>query len=219
MEFQLTYPLKSFLQPDPILKKADYALSHMEYLIENHSISYSNSLLLQQELVMHRETEASKTLGGFVPEFPEANEDGFYCNGNRLSPLNFSKKEVDDISSFFKGDIYEGHEASKQNFEKKASDYQILHLATHACEDTSTSQNTSVFFNDRALSVYELSGLTIESDLVVLSACNTGVGEYYEGEGVMSLSRGFALAGCKSSLISLWEVNDYTTLGNNDWFL
>jgi hypothetical protein len=53
--------------------------------------------------------------------------------------------------------------------------------------------------------------LDINPDLVVLSACETGVGKLYKAEGAMSIARGFQLAGAQNLLFSLWKVNDYTT--------
>ncbi|MEM1220200.1 MAG: CHAT domain-containing protein, partial [Bacteroidota bacterium] len=49
---------------------------------------------------------------------------------------------------------------------------------------------------------------SLEADLVVMNACNTGYGKILEGEGVMSLGRAFSYAGCKSVLMSLWLASD-----------
>ena len=57
----------------------------------------------------------------------------------------------------------------------------------------------------------ELYNLNINPDLVVLSACETGIGTWYKGEGSMSVARGFQFAGAQNLLFSLWKVNDYTT--------
>jgi CHAT domain-containing protein len=47
--------------------------------------------------------------------------------------------------------------------------------------------------------------------LVVLSACETGIGKLYKSEGAMSIARGFQFAGAQNLLFSLWKVNDFTT--------
>jgi CHAT domain-containing protein len=51
--------------------------------------------------------------------------------------------------------------------------------------------------------------LNINPDLVVLSACETGIGKLYKSEGAMSIARGFQFAGAQNLLFSLWKVNDY----------
>ena len=53
--------------------------------------------------------------------------------------------------------------------------------------------------------------MNIPASLVTLSACNTGTGKLHKGEGVMSLSRAFAYAGCPSIITSLWQAQDRST--------
>jgi CHAT domain-containing protein len=62
------------------------------------------------------------------------------------------------------------------------------------------------------LSMSEISGLKLDSESVVLSACNTGTGEIRRAEGVMSLGRAFLAAGSSSVTVSLWQVSDESTV-------
>lgn len=61
------------------------------------------------------------------------------------------------------------------------------------------------------LTAIELYSMSLKSDLVVLSACNTGFGTLHRGEGIMSFARAFAYAGVPSAVISLWQVRDKAT--------
>jgi CHAT domain-containing protein len=63
---------------------------------------------------------------------------------------------------------------------------------------------------DGVLSAYEIFNLKLKADLVVLSACDTGLGKEVKGEGLMSLTRAFMYAGSPSVVVSLWNVNDET---------
>ena len=54
----------------------------------------------------------------------------------------------------------------------------------------------------------DLYNLTLNAEMVVLSACETGIGELQKGEGIISLARGFSYAGAKSIITTLWSIND-----------
>lgn len=109
-------------------------------------------------------------------------------------------------------------EATKEAFLRSAHNYRILHLATHGQADVRVGDYSSLFFHasdtsagSEKLYAGELYNLQLNSDLVVLSACETGLGEWRRGEGIISLARAFSYAGAKSIVSSLWKVEDSST--------
>jgi CHAT domain-containing protein/tetratricopeptide (TPR) repeat protein len=98
--------------------------------------------------------------------------------------------------------------------------YRFVHLATHALRDPLNPELTGIVLSrydaqghrqDGFLHAYEVYGLKLSADLVVLSACQTALGREVRGEGLIGLTRGFQYAGAPRVLVSLWNVNDRTT--------
>ncbi|CAD5340724.1 hypothetical protein FLA105535_00679 [Flavobacterium bizetiae] len=169
----------------------------MHYLLNDFRIAYNNSA--NNYLNSKPISKSKKTVLGIFPIFEKT-----------AFELSYSKKELESIKSNFKGKYLENSEASFSNFKNNASLYSILHLSTHASSgDIETP--ASIKFYDQEILYSELYNLNINPDLVVLSACETGIGKLYKAEGAMSVARGFQFAGAQNLLFSLWKVNDYTT--------
>jgi CHAT domain-containing protein/tetratricopeptide (TPR) repeat protein len=114
------------------------------------------------------------------------------------------------------GERFINEYATKARFLEAFPHYRVIHLATHAAMD---SLNPSICFyptnagpEDDCLYLPEIYGLNMDStDLVILSACESGNGRIEENEGLMSLSRAFMYAGCASTVNSLWKADDRST--------
>ena len=100
------------------------------------------------------------------------------------------------------------------------ANYQVLHFATHGIvnEDEPDLSGIVVSRFDKAgnkrnglIRLQDIYGLRLSADLVVLSACDSALGEEVRGEGLISLSNGFLQAGAKSVVSSLWKVDDNAT--------
>ena len=168
----------------------------MHYLLNDFKIAYNNSA---NNYLNSKPVSKSKTVLGIFPIFEKT-----------AFELSYSKKELESIRSNFKGKYLENAEASFSNFKNNANQYSILHLSTHASSgDVETP--ASIKFYDQEILYSELYNLNINPDLVVLSACETGIGKLYKAEGAMSVARGFQFAGAQNLMFSLWKVNDYTT--------
>lgn len=218
-------PFETFLTEEPkkFLKYADYP-----YLIKNYPISYSYSatILLGQERRQQNRSIPKRGVLAFAAEYPKVSPNSFshQRGGNigvlreGLQPLPGAKEEVKLMEQYLFGEFHNGLTASEENFKKHASDYGIIHLAMHGVLDNKNPILSSLVFSedssaveDNFLRAYEIAQLDLNADLVVLSACETGYGKFQQGEGVMSLAHSFSYAGASSILMSLWQVNDFST--------
>lgn len=114
-----------------------------------------------------------------------------------------------DVPEQVSADQWAGSSANASAFLKQADQFRILHLSTHA--HVGKSGEPGIEFSDRTLRQQEIYAQRLQADLVCLSACETGAGQFAGGEGVLSLARAFAYAGAQSLVASLWQVNDQTT--------
>ena len=98
--------------------------------------------------------------------------------------------------------------------------FRILHFAAHSVLDDERPELSGIVLSlfDRAgrrrngfLRLYDIYSLRLNADLVVLSACQTALGQEIKGEGLIGLTRGFFYAGAHRVLASLWEIDDRTT--------
>ncbi|MEC4986893.1 MAG: CHAT domain-containing tetratricopeptide repeat protein, partial [Oscillatoria sp. PMC 1076.18] len=100
------------------------------------------------------------------------------------------------------------------------SQYQIVHFATHGLMNSVTPELSGIVlsmvdeegnFQNGFLRLHDVFNLDLSADLVVLSACQTGLGKQVQGEGLVGLTRGFMYAGAPRLLASLWNVDDAAT--------
>ena len=189
----------------------NYNGSNLDYLINDFGFSYNYSVKLYLQS-QRREFQSTKNMLSFAPEFKRASSENYEirnCSGESLFALKCAKEESKQIGNLFEGEILSDGAATKSAFLEKAPNYKMLHLATHACIDEDDPMLSKIFFsNEEYITNYELFNLDLNAELVVLSACNTGVGNLIEGEGILNLNRGFLQAGCPSSVISLWSIDD-----------
>jgi CHAT domain-containing protein len=135
-----------------------------------------------------------------------------FASGLSLAPLKESDISLKKIGSYFSDAkmLFAG-QATKNSFLRQYSKYTIIQLYTHA-SDSSNSGEPVIYFADSSL---YLSDLIAENKpftkLIVLSACETGNGKLYQGEGVFSFNREFASLGIPSSIANLWAVDNRAT--------
>lgn len=114
-----------------------------------------------------------------------------------------------------------GFKANRQTATSaELSKYRFIHFATHGIMDLEHPELSGIVFSmfdekgrpqDGYVRLHEIYNLNLPAELVVLSACQTGVGKQIKGEGLIALTRGFMYAGAKSIVASMWKVDDAAT--------
>lgn len=149
---------------------------------------------------------------------------GAAMEGLPLARLNGTRLEADQIAKLAKdsggqADVWLDLDANEDNVvTRDVSKYRIIHLATHGLLNAERPQFTGVVLslvgnktNDGFVRTDEVFNLRLGSPLVMLSACETGLGKEKRGEGVMGLTRAFMYAGAPTVGVSLWSVADKST--------
>ncbi len=144
--------------------------------------------------------------------------------GSHFGRLDHSRSEAKAITSNLPNKSYKlllDFDSSRENILKEdLTKYQILAFITHGLLDTGQVDASGLIlscidkngnFQNGFLGLYDIYNLKLSSDLVVLSACQTGLGKEIWGEGFANLTRGFMYAGASRVIASLWSVDDAAT--------
>jgi len=206
--FNLLFPFKRQLRdeieklivvPDGLLQNIPFEafivdLNSQEYLIRSKDISYaySMSFLNYNNTIKRMHT---RNFVGFAP---------IHYNKPEHYDLPNTQKELEAIEALIPGTSFMREKATKANFLNQSGNSKIIHLATHA----DASANPGIVFHDEKLKLHELYTFQNRAELVVLSACNTSIGEDTKGEGILSLTRGFFYSGANTVVSNAWTLND-----------
>lgn len=187
--------------------------SGIRYLANTKAISYEFSVgLLAQKRKQHVTSPTTQSIFLCAPvKFPEK---------DNLNELPGTESEIKAIAGLFP-------QASKQVLlysdanetrikSKDIASFNYLHFATHGIVDESEPELSRIFLNENSgddghLFAGEIYNLNLNAELAVLSACQTGLGKYSKGEGVIGLSRALVYAGAKNLVVSFWSVADEST--------
>jgi CHAT domain-containing protein len=209
--------------------------NYRSWLITNYKLAYVPSLSSFRELVRRNKMNGEKLhkdilafgdpyFGPYETEEKGNNGGDIFQNFYSTSAfkffrLKYSGLEISRIASLFKPSkctIFLRKKASEEELKaQNLADYKIIHFATHGLIDDKKPARSSIILcldqnptEDGFLQMREIFNLKLHADLVTLSACQTGLGQFIRGEGIEGLSRAFFYAGASSVLMSLWAIND-----------
>ncbi|WP_445246367.1 CHAT domain-containing protein [Microcoleus sp. OTE_8_concoct_300] len=145
-------------------------------------------------------------------------------NNGQFKRLNFTRKEAQIIQGLFPANSrtesldFAASRATATN--PNLSQYKIIHFATHGFANSAHPELSGIVMSlvdekgkalNGFLRITDIFNLKLAADLVVLSACQTGMGQNIQGEGLVGLTRGFMYAGAQRVVVSLWTVDDEGT--------
>jgi CHAT domain-containing protein len=196
----------------------------LPYLIKSYPISYaySSSFWHKKNSTASQKRSSKQMLAlaaAYDVKSPSYREDYLKDIRKNLSPLSGVEQEIKELKAGkWSGFFAYGEKCGEKIFKSQSEGYQIIHLAMHGLADKQQPILSSLAFTetqdsleDNFLHVYEIMNMNFSADLVVLSACETGSGDFQQGTGVVSAGYAFAYAGVPAVVTSLWAVNDQTT--------
>jgi len=190
--------LLNFIPFESLLTQATLTsnYSEMPFLVKTHRIAYHTSASFYSDAKPYKFKNSAL---GVFPVFDNTNVK-----------LTYSIDEAERIDSEINTKFLMYNAATKKDVLDQINRYSILHLSTHANSGDFTTP-ANIDFIDSKLYLQDLYNLDLTNDLVILSACETGVGVLQKGEGSMNLARGFKYAGVSNMVVSLWKINDLST--------
>jgi CHAT domain-containing protein/Tfp pilus assembly protein PilF len=168
------------------------------YLVDDYAITYLPSVSAWPYIKQN-------IIGNPITDQPE------------LQPLPFAESEAQTIAALYKTKPLLGKAATESTVRRQVGQAGVLHLAVHGSYNTTNPLDSAIYLtpdgqHDGLLETREIYGLNLkQTDLVVLSACETQLGELSTGDELVGLTRAFFFAGTPSVISSLWSVNDKAT--------
>ena len=194
-----------------------------QYLLQDYNISYCNSIdLLSKMQKKNSEYNTKNALLAIAPfydnssPFLDSLKSIASISRDKLDVLPYSGEEIFKVAKIMGGKTLTGVNASKNDVTKLWNNYQILHFATHGKANFEQGEFSYLAFSptdqDKRLYVKDIYNFDLNHvEMVVLSACESGIGEQQIGEGSISIARAFAQVGAKSIVTTLWSINDEKT--------
>ncbi len=191
--------------------KVNDDFNSISYLAKRFAIGYEFSVGLLSQKSTSKNSQETPSIFLCAPvNFPEQDD---------LNELPGTDAEVTTIAGLFASNssVAKFSDANESLIKSgKLADFNYLHFATHGIVDEVDPELSRIFLNntsaeDGHLYAGEIYNLNLNANLAVLSACQTGLGKFSKGEGVIGLSRALVYAGAKNIIVSFWSVADEST--------
>ncbi len=194
-----------------------------QFLVQDYNISYALSITIQF-------SEENKTKDGLLvsvaPGFEEEVKKRYQDQLDSLEVLDreylrtvrqpWSLGLAKKLKKKFSNLSFTGINATESRIKENMQKGKILYFGTHAIANSDDPLRSKLVLakeagpqtEDGYLHAYELYGIPLEADLTILNACESGLGDIQEGEGMISLAYSIHYAGCPSTIMSLWKVDE-----------
>jgi len=198
----------------------------MDYLILDYTIINHYSITLYTDFAQLPEYNSGKEVLAVAPVFDNKNTAAFIVS-RQHGALIWSEREIEFIQSLYqkqkrKTTLLIREQALEEKFKELLSKnyYKTIHLSSHGFADPEQPDLSWVAFwqksdnfsnSDNYLHVSEIYNLELNTNLLVLSSCESGIGKLANGEGIISINRGFLYAGALNVVYSIWKINDRYT--------
>jgi CHAT domain-containing protein len=228
---QLQGKTNLIISPDNVLWNLPFQTllsPELRYLIEDAAISYAPSLSVLREMHLAHKKKQTPAKASILalgnPALGTRSKElaKFVKMDAELQPLPEAAAQVRALERLYGktlSRVYTGTAAREELVKKQSARYRILHLATHGIlNDVSPiyshvllSQTPGKNDEDGLLEAWEMMNLDLNTDLVVLAACETARGRAGAGEGVIGMSWALFVAGCPRTVVSQWNVEASST--------
>jgi len=203
------------------------------YVVEAKPLHTIASMSVYAEIRRQRSDATSPRLLALGDPFYQPTSDAtkqvardFVTRGGKLTPLPHTRLELQAIQELYGSQamLRLGRDASETRFKREAAQARIVHFACHGVLDDRDPLGSALALSaeeeadgqpsaeDGFLRAYEiLEKVRLNADLVVLSACESGLGAEMKNEGIVGMTRAFQHAGARNVMVSLWEIMDKST--------
>lgn len=189
-----------YLPFDALITDSTYSpgAADWPFLVKRKNISFSYSLQTLQR--QKQAGNANRQFAGFFISFDSSTN----------ASIPAVKKEYASLQQVVKGNFFTEENATLKVFQNQLAGTSLLHISTHSLLQGEEHIPVLQLADDKFF-LFELYGKSFQPQLVVLSACRTGHGLLAEGEGIVSLARGFTASGAGGIVAGLWNMHDEST--------